>query len=197
VSDAPPSRSPRAAVFAAVCVGVSAGGHVLTSGHEVPLTVLAVGYLLVFAIARVAAGAEHGLAAVCGWMVWGQFALHLLYGVASPDAGAATGGTGHLLGHPAMPAALSDDGGSGVPMLVAHLAAALLSAWWVRQGEAAAFALARQVRTLLRGVFTVAAPRPLPVTPSDPVRRPDTAVRPAGRLVLRHAVVRRGPPASS
>ncbi|MFG3224313.1 hypothetical protein ACGF07_05975 [Kitasatospora sp. NPDC048194] len=91
-------------------------------------------------------------------------------------------------------------------MLAGHLAAALVAGWWLRRGEAALWRLVRVaasaarehwaaplrsalvlVVALLRGLFGVAGP----------VRRFGTGggegLLPAG-AVLRHSVVRRGPP---
>ncbi|MFF2950957.1 hypothetical protein ACFVVU_06345 [Kitasatospora sp. NPDC057965] len=92
-------------------------------------------------------------------------------------------------------------------MLAAHLAAALVAGWWLRRGEAALWRLVRiaasaahartaaPLRTacalaavLLRGLFGL---------PAGPVRRSTRRggddPLPAG-AVLRHSVVRRGPP---
>ncbi|MFJ6621214.1 hypothetical protein ACIQOW_27040 [Kitasatospora sp. NPDC091335] len=91
-------------------------------------------------------------------------------------------------------------------MLAGHLAAALVAGWWLRRGEAALWRLLRVAATaarehwaaplrtafalaaaLLRGLFGVAGP----------ARRfgagDGTGPLPAG-AVLRHSVVRRGPP---
>ncbi|MFC3998331.1 hypothetical protein ACFOVU_20565 [Nocardiopsis sediminis] len=162
------------------------------------MTGLAAGYALIYAITWAAAGAERGLGAVCGWMVWGQLMLHLLFGLAhSAEQGSAplSGGL-HAAAHPALTVLPADGGSAGPWMTVAHLVTALLCAWWVHRGEGAAFALARYLRTLLSGVLLLRPRRPLPAIPSGHSPVPDPGVRPAGTLVLRHSVVRRGPPAS-
>ncbi|MER7850175.1 hypothetical protein ABTZ03_40295 [Kitasatospora sp. NPDC096077] len=91
-------------------------------------------------------------------------------------------------------------------MLAGHLAAALVAGWWLRRGEAALWRLVRVaasaarehwaaplrsalvlVAALLRGLFGVAGP----------VRRfgaGDGGSRLSAGAVLRHSVVRRGPP---
>ncbi|WP_406284698.1 hypothetical protein [Embleya sp. NBC_00896] len=86
------------------------------------------------------------------------------------------------------------DGGAG--MLCAHLAAAGLTGWWLRRGEAALFALIALAAAPLRVVLAVLyGPVPVVETPGG-VRRtgaePDLTTH---QTLLRHAVTRRGPPA--
>src|SRR5690606_41984430 len=79
-------------------------------------------------------------------------------------------------------------------MLAAHHDAALVWALWLRRGEAAAFRLARQLRTLLAGMFQIgAAPPAVPCPPWAGQHRDNGAV-PAPRTVPQYAVSRRGPP---
>lgn len=87
---------------------------------------------------------------------------------------------------------------AGLGMLLAHACAALLTAWWLRRGEAALFSLARWVRVWTavrwRRLFAlIAGPRPLAATRRR-TTRPGQALIPPG-AVLRHALLRRGPPA--
>jgi hypothetical protein len=84
-------------------------------------------------------------------------------------------------------------------MTLAHYAAALLAAWWLRRGERAVWALTRQVAALAaraaRGLLVAARTRPV----TGPVRLPvpvTFAPWPV-RRVFRHAVLRRGPPIRS
>jgi hypothetical protein len=80
----------RAAVFTAVCVVLSAGAHMLASGHSVPGWTLAAGWLTVFAVATPLAGRERSLPAVAGGLAAGQLALHVLFnvnGVCGRDGG--------------------------------------------------------------------------------------------------------------
>lgn len=87
-------------------------------------------------------------------------------------------------------------------MVAAHVVAGLLSAWWLRRGEAAVFALLRALRTVAMGCLLrlVLLVRPLiggdAWTPAVPRRRPGDWLLPrAGRCaLLLHVVVRRGPP---
>jgi hypothetical protein len=81
-------------------------------------------------------------------------------------------------------------------MLVGHLLAALVAAWWLRRGEAALFQLLgltlEPLRQLLRllgslGGLPVPAVRPVPRWAAESWRLPS-------RTRLRHQLVRRGPP---
>ena len=187
-----PLRLPRASVFAGVCVGVSAGGHALSSGHGVaPAGVLA-GFALVLAAAHGLAQRERGLSAVTGLMLWCQLALHILFSVTAP----ATAGTvSHAVGHEAAGAAGLGGSGLSPDMLLAHAAAGLACAWWLRQGERSAFDLAGLLRGLFRRLFTVPSPTP-PPRPRPVVPFPARASRRVGGVpVLRHVRVLRGPPA--
>jgi hypothetical protein len=187
MTDPPPSRLLRAAVFAAVCVGVSATGHTVTAGAAPPVAGPAAGFALVFAVAWAAARTERGLAAVCGWMLWGQAALHVLFSAAPADA------LGGPAAHHAAPVLAADaSGGPAWGMIAAHAAAALVSGWWLRRGEAAAFSFVRYVRTLLFPLRLLTPWSPSPVAAGGPVAPADAGVRPS--RVLRHVVSRRGPP---
>lgn len=71
----------RAAVFAAVCVVLSAGGHVLASCAAVPLWTLGAGFLAVLAVAAPLAGRERSLPGIAAALTAGQLALHALFGL--------------------------------------------------------------------------------------------------------------------
>lgn len=183
MTERPPLRAARAGAFASVCVAVSAGGHALTSDHGLPVVGLGAGAALVYALAWSATGRERGLGAITAWMLWGQLALHLVFSVAQ-SAGAHEGhGT---------PAAVESASGGGA-MLAAHVAAAAVSAWWLRQGESALFAYLRLVAAALLPVLVFAVARLLPErapTAPLPARRSPAPTRP----YLRHSLVLRGPP---
>lgn len=244
-----PLRAARAAVFAAVCVALSAAGHAFMTSEPLPWWTFAAGFAGVFAVAFAAAGRERSWAGIGVLLAAGQVALHTLFsfGMAA-HADAAMDGRGSGLsvldrllcgsrdsgGHimlpsgwsardvvasagidpdkagslPAMPGGTHGgghavgpmifDGGYG--MLAAHAAAALVAAWWLRQGEAALFRLLarlhgaaplRAVLAVLAGLFGTVPAAGVPL----PVRRPRAAVRRLLSAELRHAVVRRGPPA--
>ncbi|MFI9720896.1 hypothetical protein ACIHFE_14780 [Streptomyces sp. NPDC052396] len=89
----------RAAVFTAVCVLLSAGGHALASGMSVPLWTLAAGGLAVFAPAASLAGRERSLPGIAAALALGQLALHALFGLGqrgmAPPAPRPDGGGAH------------------------------------------------------------------------------------------------------
>ncbi|MEU3352182.1 hypothetical protein [Streptomyces sp. NPDC037389] len=94
----------RAAVFTAVCVVLSAGGHVLASCAEVPLWTLVAAGAAVFAVAVPLAGRERSLPGIAAALAVGQLALHSLFalgqhGGRGADAAAAhrAGADGHLI----------------------------------------------------------------------------------------------------
>ncbi|GLU45665.1 hypothetical protein [Nocardiopsis ansamitocini] len=191
----PQLRSVRAGVFTSVCVGVSAGGHAMTSAHELPVAGPLVGGLLVFAFAWAAAGRERGFATILGWMLWGQLALHLVFSFVQ-GAGSSYGAPMHGMAA-GLPAAVADDPadhGSGLAMIAAHIVAALVSAWWLRRGEAALFALLRLVAALLLPVLLLLVPAPGPIPGPILWRRAKRCGRDRTVLFLRHVVVLRGPP---
>ncbi|MCC5032305.1 hypothetical protein DMH02_003310 [Streptomyces sp. WAC 00631] len=102
-------RLVRAAVFAAVCVVLSATGHVLASPAVVPLWALGGGFLAVLVVAAGLAGRERSLPGIAVVLGTGQVLLHTLFGYAQ-----------QLDGPAAAPA------GGGSPDAVTELAARLL-----------------------------------------------------------------------
>ncbi|EPH40407.1 hypothetical protein ABT390_11300 [Streptomyces aurantiacus] len=258
----------RAAMFAAVCVVLSAGGHVLASCAAVPLWTLAVAFLAVLAVAAPLAGRERSLPGIAGALAAGQLALHALFGLgqqhgtamASASAGgsdaaslveraariacgasAATitpvqarqilrgaglepsGGAHAAHGHAGSEAAGHAATGSmpgmdpaasllpTLPMLLAHVLAALAAGWLLRRGD---LALARLVRLSAQGAYGVAEAAlvrslraalalvrvlraGLPGAPlAGPVRAARTLVPSRLRTAtLQDTVIRRGPPA--
>ncbi|MEV6671169.1 hypothetical protein [Streptomyces sp. NPDC051162] len=90
----------RAAVFTAVCVLLSAGGHVLASCASVPLWTLGAGFVAVFALVVPLAGRERSLPGIAAALTVGQLALHALFGLGQQGAGTATrqaGSEGRLI----------------------------------------------------------------------------------------------------
>ncbi|MEU5300922.1 hypothetical protein ACH4YO_15390 [Streptomyces noursei] len=91
---------------------------------------------------------------------------------------------------------------AGIGMLAAHLLAGLVCAWWLHRGERALFALlaamaAAADRSLYRLLRLLLAGVTVPVAHVGPrrVRRRAAASQPHP-AVVRHAVIRRGPPLS-
>nr|WP_055502730.1 hypothetical protein [Nonomuraea pusilla] len=89
------------------------------------------------------------------------------------------------------PVAVHGHGGGlavGAGMLLAHLTASLLTAWWLARGEAALWALLRRLGRRLTPLRAVAVPAPPSLVPV--VRTRAVPAAPA----LRHSLARRGPP---
>lgn len=255
-------------MFAAVCVVLSAGGHVLASCVAVPLWTLGAGFAAVLAVALPLAGRARSLPGIAALLAVGQLGLHALFGLGQHGtaavqngdaslveraarlvcgAGAATitpaqahrilttaglgpdgGGAGHSATHQhGQSAASAADtaldsmpaGSMGaeallpsLPMLVAHLLAALAAGWLLWRGDLAllrlvrlahgaqgvaegalvrslrsALTLVRALRAGLPGAAETAGP-PVPRTALRSPRKPRT-------VALKDAVIRRGPPA--
>ncbi|PDP87611.1 hypothetical protein CQJ94_11220 [Glycomyces fuscus] len=187
-----PLRLPRATVFAAVCTGVSSTGHVLASGHAVPPLGLAAGFVLVLAVAHGLFRSEQRLGPLVATTLWGQAALHLLFAVASPEGSAPHGSASHAAGSGTL-----SGSGVGPDMLLAHAAAGVACAWWLRRGERAALALVRLVHSVLRRLLVLV---PAPAVPARrgpvPLRRRTPLRHRVTLLLLRHVRILRGPPAA-
>ncbi|MGW2329982.1 hypothetical protein ACWC5C_30095 [Streptomyces sp. NPDC001700] len=82
-------RMLRAAVFTAVCVVLSAAGHVLASCTAVPLWTLGAGAAAVFAVVLPLAGRERSLPGIAAVLALGQLALHSLFSYGQQAAAAA------------------------------------------------------------------------------------------------------------
>ncbi|MFD0416568.1 hypothetical protein [Streptomyces sp. NPDC127108] len=271
----------RAATFAAVCVVLSAGGHVLASCAAVPLWTLIAAFVVVLAVAVPLAGRERSLPGIAGALAVGQLALHALFGLgqqhsmamttagagggsdaaslveraariacgasgatitpvqarqilrsaglepsggahgahAHAGAEAAAQATGTMPSTASMPSMGSMGSSSmaallpSLPMLLAHVLAALAAGWLLRRGD---LALARLVRLSAQGAYGVAEAalvRSLraalalvrvlragllgaPLT--GPACAPHSPPPPRLRAVaLEDTVIRRGPPATA
>ncbi|MFF3754815.1 hypothetical protein ACFYYH_30940 [Streptomyces sp. NPDC002018] len=71
----------RAAVFTAVCVVLSATGHVLAACAPVPWWTLLLGFLAVFAVAAPLAGRARSTPSIVLALTAGQLGLHSLFGI--------------------------------------------------------------------------------------------------------------------
>ncbi|WP_043262856.1 hypothetical protein [Streptomyces sp. CT34] len=196
-------RSLRAAVFATVCVTLGAAGHSLACHRTPALWADGVGFAVVFGLGCVLGGRERSLAGICGVMAVVQVGLHVLFDAASMGAGAGPSGSpvpGMAMAgmsgmhHPMMAmAAQHRESGQAV---AAHAVASLVASWWLRRGEAAVWSLLRQVAVLVPGLVAwwraVVAPAPPSLGRTG---RRAAEGRWTRQLRLRHAVVRRGPPA--
>jgi len=184
-------RLARSAAFSAVCVLLAVGAHRFAGGGGPTPVALLTGMLTVTAGAAVAAGRERSPQAIIGLLVGAQTFLHCLLDVTG--SGAAS--------HPTWHGGLTAQTG----MLTAHLTAALLTGLWLSRGEEALWSVLRAagagaVRCLraaavlarallaLWGADLAGTGRPRRPAP------PDSGHAPRAAGVLRHAVVRRGPP---
>ncbi|TKK85399.1 MFS transporter [Herbidospora galbida] len=175
-------RFARSGSFAAVCVVLAAGGHQAAGGDGPTLGALAIGMLTVFGGAFALAGRERSLGVIGGVQVAAQFLLHELF---------TEGQTARVLIGP-LTDPDHDHGGLGVSlgMVLAHLTASLVTAWWLARGEAALWAVLRRLGV---GAWRVLKAPPVPALPRQTrVRAAAVALSPV--RPLRHAVVRRGPP---
>ncbi|MBA0052725.1 hypothetical protein E0L36_18135 [Streptomyces sp. AJS327] len=92
----------RAAVFAAVCVALSAAGHALAADAPLPLWTFAVAFGACFAVAVPLAGRERSLPGIAALLAGGQLLLHALFscgprGHAGPTGSAHAGDGGGLV----------------------------------------------------------------------------------------------------
>ncbi|GAA2466703.1 hypothetical protein [Streptomyces macrosporus] len=81
----------RAAVFAAVCVTLSAAGHVFAAGQGLPPWTVGVGFVAVLAVAAPLAGRERSLPGISALLALGQTALHCLFSYGQSTQAAPTG----------------------------------------------------------------------------------------------------------
>ncbi|MFF8385559.1 hypothetical protein [Streptomyces kanasensis] len=180
-----PLRSLRAALFAAVCVVLSATGHAVQSEHRVPVGALLVASALTWSLAWAAAGRRRGAPLIGTGLVSVQTVMHLTFTLAQhrhvPSAH-----HGHF-GHQEQAVSLLPSGG----MFAAHLGAAAVCAVWLAHGERALFRLARTAFVPLRPPLT---PVRLPSAPPPPRARARAGDRRRAGAVLAHALSRRGPP---
>ena len=182
----------RAMVFAVVCVLLGAAGHGLSSGAPPPLVGLVAGVPLVVVLAGWLAGRQRSLPVIAVAVTGGQLGLHALFDYAAAVPPPGVEHTHHLstaghAGHAAQSMTLA--------MAAGHLVAGLIAAWWLRRGEAAAWAHC--------AALAAVAAQALSLVCADPVVLPSAAAPLAGprrpicwprRIVQRHSLVRRGPP---
>jgi hypothetical protein len=183
----PALRLTRASVFAAVCMTLATAGHTAVSQAAVAPWAIGVGFAAVLAVAWVLTGAERSLATILGGLLAGQFAFHALFTAAQSGPS--------VMDHSGAPVVMTS-GHSSTTMTLAHVAAAVVSAWWLRRGERAVWRLARRVAALAgRPLWALLAlldsapviPQARALFRTSPLARPRSAT-------LRHSVVRRGPP---
>jgi hypothetical protein len=171
-----PHRAARALVLTCTAVAVAVGAHV-AGGGAVDVGGIAAAFPVLLGLVWSLTDRERGWLPIAGAQLAGQQVVHsILEWGSHPAAGA-----------DALPADM---------VFYAHIAAAALLAAWLRCGERRVWAAARRairavaahVRFLL-GLLGYRAPE-------DPrPSRPRSTTLPAyARTLLRHAVIRRGPP---
>ncbi|MFD5400018.1 hypothetical protein [Streptomyces griseorubiginosus] len=204
----PAVRSLRAAVFAALCVLLAAGGHALATGMTPPVWAQAAGFLPVFAAGWLLGGRERSLGAIGAATLTSQAGLHLAFGAAgSPSTVARRGmGMSHMVMPHTVKAHMATQGMRMIHTTIppphavtphataAHLFAALLLTWWLRRGEAALWSLLRRSVALLPGLAAWWQGYREPAAPDCVSPGPDQRTRTLRPLLLRHTVHRRGPP---
>ncbi|WP_424533482.1 MFS transporter [Sphaerisporangium viridialbum] len=190
-----PLRLARSAVFAVVCLTLAVVAHRFAGGARPTSQALVCGGLVVMMVTAAPAGRERSPATVTGLLLLAQAFLHELLGTADTPAGPPSHGHG--------PGGLPLGHGLGVSagMLLAHLTAALLTGWWVSRGDAALWSVLRRAGTYatrrLVALLHLLRQDVTPALPRAPFGRAERAIRPARDRVLRHVVVRRGPPVLS
>ncbi|WP_034087496.1 hypothetical protein [Streptacidiphilus albus] len=220
----------RAALFAAVCLALSVAGHWWMSGQGIPVRALVVAYAAVLAVALVLTGRERSFSGIATVVLLSELGLHLYFSSAQAWTGTSTTtaaasarasmpmdmGSSHAMAGMAMAGmggampmgsthTMAPMGHGPWGMLAVHVAAGLISAWWLRRGEASVFAVLRVVATaaltsVLRFALFLLALAFGTWTPTVPVppRARDAWLLPQpGRCALLDVVVRRGPPAAA
>lgn len=151
-------RSSRAGAFSAVMTALAGSAHAAAGGMVPGLGVTAVALLAVGASAYPGTRRERGLLSVLVWTAACQAGLHLMFELsmigfcAVPAAGSGPAGTGQMGGMagilPVAGSAGASAGGCAATtwiglvtghasgwMVLAHAAAAVGAAWWLRRGE--------------------------------------------------------------
>ncbi|GIH28936.1 hypothetical protein Aph01nite_72460 [Acrocarpospora phusangensis] len=192
----PTFRLVRSAAFAAVCVLLAAVAHRLAGGDSPTALALAIAGTGVFAVSAMLAGRERSPVMISVSMLAAQSALHELFNHGATVK--AILASRLWVDVPAVPAGDHQSHALGISlgMLIAHVTAALVTAWWVARGEAALWSVLRRVgAAAVRGLLRLFAP----VTAFGAVTLgPATHGSHRSRLprihALRHIVIRRGPP---
>ncbi|MBD0745044.1 hypothetical protein [Streptomyces sp. CBMA152] len=208
-------RTVRAAMFAALCVLLTAFGHALMSGAPVPWWALGCATVATGGTAWCLAGRERGFGQVVAVAVATQAVLHELFSVAQEAAGPSMASMSMPMGHSGMPMTMPMDmspgrhaeamghmgsmghdmaGMSSTGMFAAHLLAALLCGLWLAYGERAAFRILRAFAGWIFAPLRMALLRAVPPSRPRPRARRDRTARVPRRLFLVHAITSRGPP---
>ncbi|MGE3287136.1 MAG: hypothetical protein AB7J32_13680 [Pseudonocardia sp.] len=167
----PPLRLVRAGASAGAATVLGLAGH-LAAGGAFSLVGTLLAFAAVLAPSWLLAGRERGWTAIAVVQVVAQQVIHPL-----------------LAGATSEPAALPHD-----VMFFLHVLGALAMAAWLRLGERRAWAAARRLAArILRWAVRFLAGAARPAGPAVRPHPADAVALPVAAL-LRHAVVRRGPP---
>lgn len=188
----------RAAVFAVVGTVLGVSAHHLLAEGPVPWTRGAAATAVLFAVGLLGVQRPRSLATVVACSVAGQSGLHLWLTLTA--AAQHSGGHQHGAGR-----AWHEQLHDSLAMTAAHALVAALVAVLLHRADAVCWSLARGVTAAIDGVRArLAAARLLLARPAAPRPTAALAVVPAhderpltARPLLAHAVVRRGPPATS
>jgi hypothetical protein len=161
----------RVPVFTAATVTLGIGAHLAAGGVAPSASLLGLITAVVTALCAATAGRELRLPALLGAVALTEAGIHVaLLGQDHAAHGAARSGS--------------------AAMLLAHMAASVLLAWWLRRGEAAVWRAVQRAGSLL-ALATAGPPLQLPRVP-----RPRTGIRPRPLRRLHVGPVHpvRGPP---
>ncbi|MER7211493.1 MULTISPECIES: hypothetical protein [Streptosporangium] len=178
----------RATGFAVTCATLAVLGHLLGGGSFDPAAAVG-GVLLLVPVALALTGRERTFGAILPATGLSQVVLHALLSYGEPQAAVAH----HTTGTP--PGQMGHMATSALGMPLMHLASVVATSVWLRWAEENLCALARQLaghvlrRLLVLLILT-------PPQPYGPVTVPvaEEIGAPRARTLLRHALVRRGPP---
>ena len=90
-------------MFAAVCVSLTAAGHVWMSGDAVPFWAVALAFAALAGAGYALAGRQRGFLPISALMLAGEWGQHLLFSAAQSTAGSALTATGSSASIPAQP----------------------------------------------------------------------------------------------
>ncbi|GAA2411032.1 hypothetical protein GCM10010191_20100 [Actinomadura vinacea] len=173
-------RLVRATSFSAACALLAAAGHVF-GGGRVDGPALLLGLAVVFVPALALTGRERTMSTILPAVAAAQVLLHTLLpdGSGQPDAAAAAEHAQHATS-------------PGLGMLLMHVVAVLVTAWWLECGEAKLCALVRRLAGWVLRPLRLERPAPAgEFGVSLPVSRERHGLRLAA---MRHVVEGRGPP---
>jgi hypothetical protein len=180
----------RAGVFALVCVVLSLAGHDLMAAAPTPLWSGGVALAMAVGVGYCLADRRRPLWWLLLAMAAGQCALHVWFSCTTP---ALSAGRRTVMAMPGMGHGVElavSHGAMSAGMLAAHALVSLVVACWLWAGERAAW---RLLALLLGGLRILSVLFGGVEPPYDPVPAGGERGRPR-TVVLRHVVVRRGPP---